>query len=126
MEVTPLPQTPDKILGAINVQGQVLPVISLRRWLQRPDRELDLEDHLLVVRAGSGRLALLVDEVRGVAEYEPGQATPAQDLAAGVPAACEILKLDDGFVLMPDLEGILSASETLDLEMASSPRELSR
>ena len=69
VELTPWPQTPPKILGAINVQGNVLPVISLRRWLARPDRELDLDDQLLLVRSGTRRLALLADQVSGVSDY---------------------------------------------------------
>ena len=114
VEVTVLPDVPEMILGAVNVQGHILPVVSLRRWLGRPDRAVEPEDHLLVVHAGTGRLVLLVDEVRGVVEYEPRQTGPVSEPVAGMPAGCELLDLEDGLVLVPDLERILVASEAAE------------
>jgi purine-binding chemotaxis protein CheW len=111
VEVTPLPDMPDVILGAVNVQGQVLPVVSLRRWLGQPDRAIEPEDHLLVVHSDTGRLVLLVDEVCGVVEYEPRQAAPVSELVPEIQAGCELLDLADGLVLVPDLERIKAASE---------------
>ncbi|MCL4205034.1 MAG: chemotaxis protein CheW [Pirellulaceae bacterium] len=111
VEVTPLPDVPELILGAVNVQGQVLPVVSLRRWLGRPDRAIEPEDHLLVVHSDTGRLVLLVDEVCGVVEYEPRQASPVSEAVSEIPAGCELLDLADGLVLVPDLERIKAASE---------------
>jgi purine-binding chemotaxis protein CheW len=111
VEVTVLPDVPEMVLGAVNVQGQVLPVVSLRRWLGRPDRAVEPEDHLLVVRADAGRLVLLMDEVRGVVECDSRQAPPVSERVAGMPAGCELLDLEDGLVLVPDLERILVASE---------------
>jgi purine-binding chemotaxis protein CheW len=111
VEVTVLPDLPEMIQGAVNVQGHVLPVVSLRRWLGRPDRAVEPEDHLLVVHAGASRLVLLVDEVRGVLEYEPRQSPPGSERVAGMPAGCELLDLEDGLVLVPDLERIRAAFE---------------
>lgn len=113
VEIAPLPQMPSEVLGAINVQGQVLPVISVRRWLARPERELEPQDHLLVVQTRTRRLALLVDEVHGVAECELRQTPAVGEQAGGLSAACEIIKLEEALVLVPDLEGVFSETEVL-------------
>ena len=126
VEVTPLPEVPPKVQGAINVQGRVLPVISVRRWLARPDRELDPEDHLLVVHARTGRLVLLVDEVRGVAECEPRPAAAAGEVPVGPGAVCQVFKLGEDLVLVPDLEEVLTAAEALALDAVLPPGEPNR
>lgn len=38
VEVTPLPKAPPIVLGAIDVQGRVVPVLNVRRRFLMPDR----------------------------------------------------------------------------------------
>jgi signal transduction histidine kinase len=76
--VTPLPQAPDIVTGIIDVQGQVVPVINLRRRFHLPERTLELTVSLAArgseikvrkeneeqLRELSGRLLRLQDEER--------------------------------------------------------------
>ncbi len=76
--VTPLPEMPPQILGAVNIHGRVLPVLSLRRWLGRPDREVCALDELLIAHTVAQTLVLLVDDVCGVVGCEPQDAVPSE------------------------------------------------
>ncbi|MBI4530070.1 MAG: chemotaxis protein CheW, partial [Candidatus Latescibacteria bacterium] len=50
VEVTPLPKAPEVVLGVINVQGQVLPVVNIRKRFQLPERGITLTDHFIVAQ----------------------------------------------------------------------------
>src|SRR5919108_5417404 len=66
--VSPLPQAPPIALGIINLHGQIIPVLDVRRRLGFPARDYGLTAHLLVARTGRRTCALPVDEVWGVRE----------------------------------------------------------
>jgi purine-binding chemotaxis protein CheW len=107
VEVTPVPGAPEVVLGAINVQGRVIPVVSLRRHLGRPERAIELDDHLLIARAGSRTVALLVDEVCGVAECPAEKFVSMSDVEPGAKNVRAVVKLADGLTLIPEIDHIL-------------------
>jgi purine-binding chemotaxis protein CheW len=59
--VTPLPRMPQIILGVINLQGRIIPVINLRKLfgLEAADAppELELSDYLIIVQGGQRTMA---------------------------------------------------------------------
>lgn len=63
--LTPVPGTRPWLLGIANVRGNLVPVIDLARFLFDERTPLSDRSRLLVVRQGSGHMALLVDEVFG-------------------------------------------------------------
>src|ERR671919_2991748 len=66
VEITPVPHTPEIVLGVINVQGRILPVVNIRGRLGLPARELHPSDHLLFARTSKRTVALAVDAVNEV------------------------------------------------------------
>jgi purine-binding chemotaxis protein CheW len=115
--VLPLPEAPTAVLGAIDVAGQVRPVVSIRRRLGLPERGPSSRQQLVLARTAVRELALLVDEVHGVLACDAtrlAQAAPggAQDVLQGV------VQLDDGLLLIHDLEGFLAPAQEHLLEAA--------
>ncbi len=106
-EITPLPGAPPAILGAINVHGQVVAVLDLRRHLGLRPRELMLSDELLLVRTAQRTMALLVDEVRGVLEYPRPAEVVADQIATGLEDLACVIKQPDGLLLVHDLSRLL-------------------
>jgi twitching motility protein PilI len=80
--LTSVPGTKPWLLGVANVRGNLMPVIDLARFLFS-ERTLHSErTRLLVVRQGSGNVALMVDEVFGqrtVDVQQRREAEPEQD-----------------------------------------------
>ena len=68
VEVKPLPQSPPHVMGIINMQGTILPVIDLRYCLGRPQRPIHLEDHFIVARTPTTIAVLPVDAALGSVE----------------------------------------------------------
>jgi purine-binding chemotaxis protein CheW len=62
--VTPVPETTAFVLGLVNLAGQLITVVSLRRRLGLPDRPVRPEDLFVLVRALGLTLAMVVDEVQ--------------------------------------------------------------
>lgn len=65
-EVTPLPGTPDFILGAMNVRGQVVTVNDLGRWFELPVSASTPQSKVLILRDGEMECGILADEVVGM------------------------------------------------------------
>lgn len=42
VEITPLPNAPDIVLGVINVQGRVVPVVDIRKRFRLPARAISV------------------------------------------------------------------------------------
>jgi len=114
-EITPLPGAPALVLGVIDVAGALLPVFSLRRRLGLAQPGPRPADHFLIARSPRRRLALLVEEVHGVVEREP---VPLGELAAGLEYLEGLARLDDGLLLIHDLERFLSPAEEHALDQA--------
>ena len=69
-EMTRVPLTPQVIRGLINLRGQIVMAIDLRRRLameERPGVQLPMN---VVVRTDDGALSLLVDEIGDVLEVD--------------------------------------------------------
>lgn len=66
--MTRVPLAPHEVSGLINLRGQVVTAIDLRRRLRRPDRDSDVLPMNVVVRTDGGPVSLLVDEIGDVME----------------------------------------------------------
>jgi len=69
--LTPVPLAPDYIVGLLNLRGQVMPAIDLRRRLRFAPREGERAGSLLVIRLQDHLVSLVVDEIGDVLEL-PG------------------------------------------------------
>jgi len=109
--ITPLPGGPPFILGVINVQGRVMPVLDLRQRFGLPERPLELSDHLLITRQNGRDLALLVDSAGEVRDCPAPLLTEAVELLPDLPFLAGVVKLPDGLILLQDLEALLTPNE---------------
>jgi CheW-like domain len=62
--ISPLPKAPEIVLGVLNVQGRIIPIIYLREWFSLPQREICLSDQLIIARTSRQTVAILVDSAR--------------------------------------------------------------
>lgn len=117
--VTPLPQAPAIILGVINVQGQIIPVINLRKRFRLPERELELSDQFIVGKTSRRLVALVVDTVLGVAEFPLHDITSGTHIAPGLGSIAGVIKTIDDVLLIHDLDSCLSLDEEQALDEAT-------
>ena len=111
VEMTPLPEAPDVALGVINVQGRIVPVLSIRRQFGLPDCELRLSDRFIIAHTSRGQVALLVDDVTGVIAPQEAEVTAAEDILAGLRNLDGVVKSPEQLILVHDLDRILTPEE---------------
>ncbi|KIO48623.1 chemotaxis protein CheW [Nitrosospira sp. NpAV] len=64
--LTPLPCTPAFVLGIVNLRGEILPVIDLRKLFELPERGLTDLNRIIVLQAGKTVFGILADTVTSV------------------------------------------------------------
>ena len=118
VEVTRLPEAPDVVEGVVNIRGEVVPVVSIRRRLGLARRAVGLSDSLVVARARTRRLAIIAESVLGVVERPADAVVSTGDLARGIQHIEGVLKTSDGLVLIHDLDRFFSPQEEQSLDLA--------
>src|ERR1700722_6926737 len=68
--MTPVPQAPEVIEGLINLRGQIVTAIDMRRRLGLPPRPSGQSPMNVVVRPSDGAVSLLVDEIGDVMQID--------------------------------------------------------
>jgi purine-binding chemotaxis protein CheW len=118
VRLTPLPRAPDVVEGLLNLRGELLPVLNLRRRFRLPARPLSPEDHFIVAQAGARRVVLHVDRTEAVLRLAPGTLDETPRTLPGVGYVAGAVKLPEGLVLVHDLRSFLSEAEALALDTA--------
>ena len=70
-QMTRVPQAPEVIEGLINLRGQIVTAIDMRRRLRLPPRAGEKTPMNMVVRTEDGAVSLLVDEIGDVLDVDP-------------------------------------------------------
>lgn len=65
-EVTPLPLTPNFMLGIINVRGALVSVIDLRKFFEIPANALSNLNRVILLQEGEIVVGVLADSIGGV------------------------------------------------------------
>ncbi|HJW24155.1 MAG TPA: chemotaxis protein CheW [Rhodocyclaceae bacterium] len=108
VQLTRLPGTPAFLLGIINVRGEILSVIDLKRIFQLPEKTLTERDRVLVLHSDDMSFGILADRIIGVRTVPraaiqpppPGRPGGSQDYLLGMTEDC--LAILDGGRLLGD------------------------
>lgn len=109
--ITPLPKAPDIVLGVVNIQGRVIPVINMRRRFNLPEREIALTDQLVIAHTAQRPVALVADAVLDIIAYPAQSMIAAEDVLPNIEYVEGVVKLADGLILIHDLDKFLSLEE---------------
>ncbi|MDX1513812.1 MAG: chemotaxis protein CheW [Gammaproteobacteria bacterium] len=118
VSITPLPGAPDVVSGVIDVAGELVPAISMRKRLGRPEMAISPDSYLCLARTKQRPVALIVDAVSGVSGYRDEDLTPAGEIFPQLKHVRGIARLGDGLVLVNDLDAFLSLEEQSQLDAA--------
>lgn len=115
--VTKVPQTPDYLLGVINLRGQVVPVVDMRLKLGLPAGD-ETEDTCIIVvdvqvDGDMITVGALADAVREVLEIRSEQIEPPPRL--GTRLKTEFItgmgKIDEQFMILLNIDRIFNSDE---------------
>jgi purine-binding chemotaxis protein CheW len=120
VEITPLPKAPEIVLGIANVQGQIVPVVNVRKRFRLPEREMDLHDRFIMARTSRRLVGLVADAVVGVRELENRDIMNAEQALPFAEYIQGVAKVAGDLVLIYDLDRFLSLDEEQRLDEALS------
>jgi purine-binding chemotaxis protein CheW len=69
-EITPVPCTPDFIVGVVNLRGEILTVIDLRKFFALPAAGITQLNQIVLIEDSKTRVGILVDAI-GRAQFVP-------------------------------------------------------
>jgi Chemotaxis signal transduction protein len=118
VEITPLPRAPEIVVGVINAQGRILPVLDIRKRFRLPAREMKPDDRFIIARTSRRQVALAVDSVVGVHELAEREMVSAKQTLPFTQYLKGVAKLEDNLVLIHDLDQFLSLDEERVLDTA--------
>jgi purine-binding chemotaxis protein CheW len=70
LELTDVPLAPQVVSGLMNLRGQIVTAVDLRRRLELPQRAEDALPMNVVVRTPDGAVSMLVDDIGDVVDVE--------------------------------------------------------
>ena len=120
VEITPLPRAPEIVLGVINMQGQVVPVVDVRKRFRLPEREVNIDDRFIIARTSRRVVALVADDVVGVQRLGDRQIVSAEQALPFAEYIKGVAKVEEDLVLIYDLDRFLSLDEEQKLDEAMS------
>jgi purine-binding chemotaxis protein CheW len=115
VEVTPVPGAPEVVLGVIDLQGKIIPVMSMRKRFDMAEPETSLSDQLIVANAGARSVALVVNSVTGVVERTAEEVIAIERIVPGAQQVEGITRLKGGILFIHDLDRFLSKKEERQL-----------
>jgi purine-binding chemotaxis protein CheW len=104
--MTPVPLADPAVRGLINLRGQIVTAIELRRRFGFPDRANDVEPVNVVVQTEDGAVSLLVDEIGDVVEVSQSAFERLPETIRGLPRELTqgAYKLSERLLLVLDVE----------------------
>jgi purine-binding chemotaxis protein CheW len=113
-----LPKAPPIVEGAINVHGAIVPVLDVRQRFRLPAVPLHPDQHFVIATAGSRLVALRVDRATDLLAVDRAAIDAAEATIPGVEYVAGIATLDDGLLVIHDLERFLALDEARTLDAA--------
>ena len=108
VEVTPLPDAPENILGVINLHGWVIPALDVRKLFHLPEKGPELSDQMIITRSTHFGAALPVDEVASVVECDAQNITVSDEIFPGIVSVKGAAKLNGSIIFIYDLDRFLT------------------
>jgi purine-binding chemotaxis protein CheW len=83
-ELTPLPCTPAFVSGLINIRGQILTVIDMKKFFDLPEKGITNLNKVIVVRKETLELGILADEIIGISIIPVNELKPPLSTLTGI------------------------------------------
>ena len=113
VNISRLPNTPDFIMGVINLRGKVIPVVNVRKRFGYTENEITEDTRIIVVGIENKLIGLLVDKVFQVVRIPKNNISSPSELIEGVSAEFiqGVGRLKNKLLIILKLENMLFPEE---------------
>ncbi|HWR60647.1 MAG TPA: chemotaxis protein CheW [Clostridia bacterium] len=116
-EPVKVPNTPDFVEGVMNLRGNVIPVLSLKKRFNIKDQELTENTRTIVINFGDKQIAFIVDDASEVLTLDTADIQDTPEIIAGLERKyiTGIGKRGDRLLIILDLSFLLNEQEQMQL-----------
>lgn len=111
VEITPVPDAPAHVRGAINVRGRVVPILDLRMILGMPERRYGLHTPIVLIEGGERLVGMAVDDVSDVVTVDSECFEAPADNYPMTAVMSAVCKLDTEMLMLFDPDRLIGAEE---------------
>lgn len=121
-ETTPIPNAPKHFLGIMNLRGQVISVVDLRKKLKFSVEESTKEEAVIIIEIDDINMGVVVDSINKVVNVEEGAVQDIPEIESQLNAEYinGIFKYDDNLVILMNLKQILSLSDIKNIRKSAA------
>jgi len=118
MDITRVPKAPNFVEGVINLRGEVVPVIDLRKRFGLPQVEKNEDNRIIIVNIDSITVGMIVDSASEVLHLPESQIEAAPAVISGIDSdfISGVGKIDERLLILLNLSKVLKHEEMEQLE----------
>lgn len=123
---TKVPKSPSFVEGIINLRGQIVPIIDMKKRFELPLTEYTGDARIIVIQVEQNTFGIEVDSVSEVLRINSSNVEPAPQIVCGIDSMyiTGVAKVLDRLLILLDLDKLLSDEEKallvdMDQEIAS-------
>lgn len=119
--VTAMPRAPDFMEGIINIRGDVIPVIDMRKRLGMATGEITKNSRIIILSVGLKDVGIIVDSVSKVLRVSDSDIKPAPSVGKGIESeyltgVIRNIKDDEDITMILDMDRVLTSTEKVRLD----------
>jgi purine-binding chemotaxis protein CheW len=79
-DTTVIPKSPAFFLGIMNLRGQIISVVDLRKKLGITDKKEEIEEAVIILELGEMNIGVVVDSINRVLTFKASEIVPAPEV----------------------------------------------
>ncbi|HCJ66439.1 MAG TPA: hypothetical protein DHV62_03725 [Elusimicrobia bacterium] len=120
VEITPVPKAPFFVEGIIDVRGEIVPVISLKKMFALGEERYTLHTQIIITEIDKRIIGLIADATGEIISLEKEKIKPPLETLPLHNFLFGIAELEEQLLLLLDLNKILSYEQKILLEVITS------
>jgi purine-binding chemotaxis protein CheW len=120
--VTRVPKSPKFVEGVINLRGEIVPIVDLRKRFGLSIQPLTSDTRVIIVEINENLVGMVVDQVAEVVRINVTDVLPAPEITKTVDSYFlnGVAKFNDQLIVLLNLERTLSNDEARELSEFNS------
>ncbi|MEO5331130.1 MAG: chemotaxis protein CheW [Magnetococcus sp. YQC-5] len=116
-QITRIPQAQDCMLGVVNLRGNAVPVMDLRRRFGLPGGQRTVNSRIIIMELVNGQdthlIGAMADSVKEVLELDPAHVAPPPRMGTRAPTdfITGICRYNDKFIVVLDASKVFSMED---------------
>ena len=119
-KITLIPKAPDFVEGVINLRGNIIPIIDLKKRFHLEETEGDKNTGIIIVKIEDVDMGIIIDSISKVVSISNSDIQPPPPMLSGIGQKYikGVGKLEDKLLVVLDLEKLFTTDEDDDSDEA--------